>query len=464
MSSRGRLTIASLLVVCVVAGAWLSLNGMAIYPEERSASETEANAEHLCPTISPCPPQPTCPGYFVPARVSDTVFPEKGVSQNPWISDNTRKLRALYRCLEDRSCGENQAKVVILGSYHFQGARMGWKGGEDIWAQSVMSALEKLGYTYIHSLNMERTIQLYQTIPHLVAAILVEPEYTFSCFEDKENCLLSDINPDGIPAWKLFSFFFWAMKNNPLGASWTLVPEDYSKLHSDWDKSTYIGYSIEAACHARSFVPHNERKKQAYVMTKHLRFFSSGPDSAWSADLWEAATEATGIQFVVGTGDHNNGDADGATLPAGLTDYGQLDQPAFLEHVSHSQVLIGVGQPATSPTPYEALCLGIPFINPIMQWDHDHPSDKSKWTAQHWMLSVAGPPYVYNVFANDREGFISAIRDAASTPIDSYVPEWMRTTAVEERVNNFMRRDWKSEAAALLDRRKNGEEGPLFVV
>lgn len=180
-------------------------------------------------------------------------------------------------------------------------------------------------------------------MPHLITAIIVEQEYTFKCFEDKENCILSEINPDGIPAWKLFSFQFWPVISNPLGASWTLIPEDYNKYHPDWDKATYVGYSIQESCHTRTFVPHNERKKQAYVLTKQLSRFSVGPDVAWPTGFWAAASEATGIQFVVGAVDGGSE----AQLPAGITNYGQLDQPTFLEHLSHSQVLIGVGHPAT---------------------------------------------------------------------------------------------------------------------
>ncbi|KAF7968286.1 hypothetical protein HWV62_31023 [Athelia sp. TMB] len=327
----------------------------------------------------------------------------------------------------------------------------------------VINALDKHKYTYLYTINnLEQTVQLYQTMPHLVSVILLEHEEVFSCFNDKENCILSEVNPDGIPAWKLFSFFFWAMNNNPLGASWTLVPEDYRRLHSEWDRNTYLGYSIEASCHAHPFVPHIERKKQAYVMSKFTALLHgiSGPELAWPVEFWEAAKAATGLDLIMG-GEH---EPHWPEPPAGITNYGALNQSEFLGHVSHSQVLIGVGRPATSPTPYEALCLGVPFINPILQWDHDNPSDRSKWTAQHWLLSLEDPPYVYNVFANDQEGFIRAIRDAIATPIDSHVFDWMRTSAVEERVNSLIHRDWKSEATALLDRRKNGEEGPLFVL
>lgn len=91
----------------------------------------------------------------------------------------------------------------------------------------------------------------------------------------------------------------------------------------------------------------------------------------------------------------------------------------------------------SSPTPYEALCLGVPFINPILdvspplvgyllllthnfltQWDRAQPGNRMKWTAQHGMLKLMNPPYVYNVFKDDLDGFMEAIEAAVTTPID----------------------------------------------
>ena len=66
---------------------------------------------------------------------------------------------------------------------------------------------------------MERTVQIYQIIPDLVKAILVEADDTFACFEDGDNCILSSQNPDGIPLWKIFSFHFWMGAEHPLGTN-----------------------------------------------------------------------------------------------------------------------------------------------------------------------------------------------------------------------------------------------------
>lgn len=37
----------------------------------------------------------------------------------------------------------------------------------------------------------------------------------------------------------------------------------------------------------------------------------------------------------------------------------------WLEEVGTSKVLVGVGNPWWSPSPYHALCAGVPFINPV---------------------------------------------------------------------------------------------------
>ena len=85
-----------------------------------------------------------------------------------------------------------------------------------------------MGYTFLYTLNIERTVQLYHMMPELIKAIIMEGSDAHACFEDEQNCVLSGRNPDGIPAWKIFSFHFWTGSDNPLGRNWTLSPEDVS--------------------------------------------------------------------------------------------------------------------------------------------------------------------------------------------------------------------------------------------
>ena len=37
----------------------------------------------------------------------------------------------------------------------------------------------------------------------------------------------------------------------------------------------------------------------------------------------------------------------------------------FMAEVAKSKVMLGMGNPWWSPSPYYALCLGVPFINPV---------------------------------------------------------------------------------------------------
>lgn len=56
-----------------------------------------------------------------------------------------------------------------------------------------------------------------------------------------------------------------------------------------------------------------------------------------------------------------------------------------------------------------------------LKWNHDNPGDRSKWYTQHNPLSKLDPPYVYNVFKNDTEGFLGAIKAALENPIERFV-------------------------------------------
>jgi hypothetical protein len=87
-----------------------------------------------------------------------------------------------------------------------------------------------MGYTFLFSPNIEQTIQHYHMMPHFVKAILVEPPDADACFQNADYCVLSNQNPDGIPAWKIFSFHFWNDPANPLGHNWTLSPEYVSDV------------------------------------------------------------------------------------------------------------------------------------------------------------------------------------------------------------------------------------------
>lgn len=83
------------------------------------------------------------------------------------------------------------------------------------------------------------------------------------------------------------------------------------------------------------------------------------------------------------------------------------------------------------------------------QWDSANPADRSHWWTQHAPLSRLGPPYVYNVFANDLEGFVSAVKGAVDNPIQSFVLDDMKIQSVERRLHAILQHDWDREATRL---------------
>jgi hypothetical protein len=150
--------------------------------------------------------------------------------------------------------------------------------------------------------------------------------------------------------------------------------------------NTYLGYSIESVCRAQPFIPHSKRENQAYILAKLLSFFTPQRDRAWTPAIFDAATTATGIQYMIGAvNDTLQGEWPAAELPSNYIGFGHIGQSVFLDKLSRARVLIGMGNPSTqvtpsaqesffpngivirSPTPYDALCLGVPFINPVLQ-------------------------------------------------------------------------------------------------
>jgi hypothetical protein len=79
-------------------------------------------------------------------------------------------------------------------------------------------------------------------------------------------------------------------------------------------------------------------------MAKHLNFVVEMEGDthpvAWPPHFYEAASNATGLRFVLGTNDaHKPG------LPPAIENHGLLPQPLFLDTISRSRILIGVGSP-----------------------------------------------------------------------------------------------------------------------
>jgi hypothetical protein len=104
--------------------------------------------------------------------------------------------------------------------------------------------------------------------------------------------------------------------------------------------NNYLGYSVEPSCLLQPFVPHADRQHRAYVFAKWVSFVLDERERAWPPHFYEAAANATGIQFVLGANSDISED-----LPNSMTNYGIMEQPEFVDTLSRSLVLVGVGNP-----------------------------------------------------------------------------------------------------------------------
>ncbi|EJT99467.1 hypothetical protein DACRYDRAFT_81852 [Dacryopinax primogenitus] len=376
-----------------------------------------------------------------PSPYLGLLFPEATPEDAKNTDDsNARVLQSLLSCLATATCTENQTKIVLLADSHFALSVRGSVSGEDIWAASVLGALKHLGYSSLYSDNLQSASFYYRMFPDLVKVVFGECEDITNCFGN-ELCVKSASNLLGIPIWKMFSLHFWNGACHPLGGSWTLSPEDYRGV------TRFLGYSLETECMTREVVPPDNRSDQVYVLAKWFRYFFA--DSyPWPHDALARAVEQTGLQFITG---YTNDTETSPLWSPPVVNYGQMPKELFHERLSHSRALLGIGQPYLSPSPYDALCFGVPFINPIDKWDNDDRENRAKWSTQHDGLRFIEEPYVYHVHKRDVDGLVRALRGAKDNPIDRYIPPAMTEASLLDRVVSLLEHDWRSEAQALLN-------------
>ncbi|KAL7415794.1 hypothetical protein BDY24DRAFT_338147 [Mrakia frigida] len=352
-----------------------------------------------------------------------------------------------------------RGKVVILEADYFRWALYGMNDGEHIWAKSVLKAFDELGYTVLVSESARETNELYARLSGAVVLVIKTRDEMEKCVESSRKgklggCLEGERNTRGIPVWKIMAMYFFPNPGHPLGTSWTLSPEPYHEAGALGSDARYLGYSIEDACLSVPVVPVEERENRAYILAKYHNYFTSS-ETTWSLDSFPRMSSSLSTTFVGGWVDRGNPHQ--ASPVEGVTNLGKMDREAFVREMAKSKVLIGMGNPVISPTPYEALCLAVPFINPIRDWNRDDPDNRDTWLSQHNGLHELSPPYVYHVHQHDEEGLTAAVQAALVSPIERYVLPRMRQDEVKERVRKMVEDvDWWKRWREL------GDEGRKF--
>ncbi|KAG8962948.1 hypothetical protein FRC00_008355 [Tulasnella sp. 408] len=397
-------------------------------------------------------------------------------------------------------CRTNWNKLILLPWGHFAGYFKGSRQGENIWTDAMMDAMWALGYSMLLPKDTPETYELFRRHYQNVHMILWSDAqgqgapclWNSSCVYAGDPLSIYPVPPPNsthlnIPLWKIFSMHFWNGPLGPLGRPFTVSPEPYhlwNTYSEDEGQNYYIGYSVERTCMKTPYIQHAERPRQAYILAKSLSYFQR-PDYLLSDPSGNNATHLTDDFYAkiaeeidmtwVGSFKLDAKPA-GSLPPPGIVQLEKLDRPAFHRKLAESRLVLGIGRPALSPTPYEALCLGVPFINTIQGWDQNDPENRSKWYGQHDALlhMDLDEPYVYHVKMRDREGLKRAVKLALETPIPRcvdayfntyvsnenkdpapeinptflfrYIPPRMKMSAVVQRVRDFLGTDWRPTA------------------
>lgn len=233
-----------------------------------------------------------------------------------------------------------------------------------------MTALAELGYTVLYSNNFGHAAFVYALVPSLVRAVVLDEWDMDTCATDA-ICAKSPRHPLGIPVWKLFSFTFFRGVNYPipLDQRWFLAPEDY-----EGTGHVYTGYSIERTCAGRPVLQPDQREPLAFVLGKHKGYWQES-FFAWSGVDWTRPPDGLeaelglalprDFRFVACADSIYTADPK-LPLPPGVHNICEggrnLPQTGFVEQLSKARLLVGVGRPWISPTPYEALCLGAQLV------------------------------------------------------------------------------------------------------
>lgn len=111
--------------------------------------------------------------------------------------------------------------------------------------------------------------------------------------------------------------------------------------------------SMEQACRSTPITPHAERKDAVLVLAKRNDYFHLPTWSATTSALGQvkdaiAPTELwTTVRHLLNITEF--------PVPTALTELGPQTPEAYMELLSSSRALLGIGKPEISPTPYEAL-------------------------------------------------------------------------------------------------------------
>lgn len=139
---------------------------------------------------------------------------------------------------------------------------------------------------------------------------------------------------------------------------------------------THIPFTLEKMCEKIPIVPQKDRVDEAVILgkltgTSHEKSrgypgltTSPGPGYFYPdrtgglsppEHVWESFHAKTGLHPIANARILNDDPNEPQETPEGVVNRGPIDRDAYTSEIGHAKVLIGIGMPAISPSPYLAL-------------------------------------------------------------------------------------------------------------
>ncbi|KAF7299160.1 hypothetical protein MIND_00864600 [Mycena indigotica] len=387
----------------------------------------------------------------------DELLQSKG---GPPIGHNRNALRELTHCIYEEKCVHKPQLVIVVSDVYYK-AYLLKPSGLPSPPHTVLAAFDRLNVSYVFSpkdIGWARNVHM--AFPDQVKLVLFDRSDLRSCLDVTSSCVRTVQNPTGIPAFKMFTWENEATEEavSPFGYPWTLT------ARQAYAGESFVGFSIPDSCRKEvPYVPPADRFDRVWILATVETFFWK-THNVFPPEYFEKLGDETKVRFFTqlhpteGRLKDYPQLSDTHTVPKNLVDVGQqthLDsvdegendfEARALEYMSKSRLLLGLWDPRFELTVLQALCVGVPFLNPIHQWDASNATNRELWVTQNPELNVLDPPYVYHVFPHDYAAFKKAILDAMETPIASYIPPHLTEAALTKRLSELLERDWKAEA------------------
>ncbi|KAL7422360.1 hypothetical protein Q5752_003006 [Cryptotrichosporon argae] len=354
-----------------------------------------------------------------------------------WNTANELELRTALD--GGAACGRDvRTRVLMIGTEWVEAAFWGEATGEIYWLDSLARSARRLGHPVL-LVPADPPDTLYGALTLARAYVGAYPGCTAAVLGDAWRTMRGYVGdgaagPDGLDPRLLHATDYWgdpAFKfsmHEPPARGWPMAVTANPAPSRPYFTLPYAVEPARLAPRPRLRPRHPRGRKRILVLGKYEKYMTA-------LDVPSLAALAADLDVDVVLAMRG---ALGTAAATGVRNVGVLGRPAFYAALRDSDVLLGAGEPVDSPTPLEALALGVPFVHPLL----GRPQNR----AQHAWLAAQRALHVYTYVAGDYASLRAAVNEGLSDEFKSYVPDEHTVAYVDERMSVFMAIDWKLDA------------------